>query len=151
MSRKSAVKKPPEKATHLRPLGTSQDATFGKASPYVVKYDESYEAEKVADRTRAVSLAAIEKPWLRIVRCSKGKRFGDQKAHLYPHSKTHVGYTGVGRKLRARLLEVEGVKLWQNGDDEFSVIFPIALVPSVAQIVGPRRKRRSPTASGPTV
>lgn len=77
-----------------------------------------------------------------IVPCSKGRK----GAHLYVHSNTHFGYSGASRYhgLREALLSVAGAQMWQNGDEEFSIIFPNAQLAAVAPIVEARHKRKGP-------
>jgi hypothetical protein len=89
----------------------------------------------------AKNVKPVDRIW--VIPCRKGRRFGDLRAHIYHHGRGLFGYTGVGSGLRRAVLAVPGVRMWQNGDEEFSVIFPEDRFEAVAAVVQPYRKRRT--------
>jgi hypothetical protein len=96
---------------------------------------------------RAVLEAKVRRKQDRVyeIPCRKGGRFGEKRrAHIYAHSRTHYGFSGVGMRLRRALLAIPGVEKWQTGDEEFSVIFPAALFDAVAGLVKPLASRKAP-------
>jgi hypothetical protein len=114
------------------------DEAFSK---YVVKPEPSYLAEQRKWRSE-------ERPHLRVVRCAKGGKIGGERAHVYVHSLAGgvLGYAGRGMRLRKRLLGISGVRSWQVGDEEFSVVFPARLLDAVAKVVNPRKRRAAAVA-----
>jgi hypothetical protein len=93
--------------------------------------------------------ALKDKEFLWEIPCRKGGKFGRRKAHIYFYGAGVLGFTGVGMKLRRELLEISEVSAHQTGDQEFSVTFPTASFDSVAAVVKPYRKRKTPV-TGPT-
>lgn len=83
-----------------------------------------------------------DRRWLETIPARRGRRISGIRASLHIHSSTHLGFSGVGMGLRRELLKIPGVLKWQTGDEEFSVIFPDALVQEVADAVSAYRKRR---------
>ncbi len=61
--------------------------------------------------------------------------------HVFEHGPTLLAYTGDTRGWRALLLAIPGVRSWQTGDQEFTVVFPPDALKAVAKVVRPRRKR----------
>lgn len=104
---------------------------FGRT--YRISYDEAYEAEH-GEHGRA------EDAWLQIIPGRKG--------HVYPHGGDKLGVATNGRGPTAkRLLAVPGVFVVQEGSDGINATFAVEALPTVAEIVGLKRKRRlSPEA-----
>jgi hypothetical protein len=46
-----------------------------------------------------------------------------------------------------RILGIPGVRSWQRGDRELRALFPVELLPTVATMIGARRRRRPETAA----
>lgn len=101
---------------------------FGSGTRYQIEWDE---AAKVSGQP------VEDLAWLRQVPCRVG--------HFYIHGRSWIGYFGLGMRLRASLLKIPGVKSWQTGDEEFTVIFSPDAFKAVARVVKPKR-RRGPTA-----
>jgi hypothetical protein len=60
--------------------------------------------------------------------------------HVYVHGAEGLGaYASRAGRLH-RLLAIPGVQLHQRGDGEGSVIFPVALLPQIAEILQLRRR-----------
>ena len=94
-----------------------------------------------------------DRQWLARWPCRSPRSNGAFRAHIYIHGPGVLGYTHPGpqiAKIRSKLLSIQGVKAWQTGDREFSVIFPLAAVPEVAAVVHPLRRggNHKPDQSG---
>lgn len=85
-------------------------------------------------------LVKADRMWNFMVPCRKGRSISGVKAHIYSFSPTHYAYTGVGMRLRKRLLEIAGVRSHQTGDEEFTVVFPSSALATVAEDVLPHRR-----------
>jgi hypothetical protein len=77
-------------------------------------------------------------PWLQIIPC----RYG----HIYPYGGDKLG-VATSRKIGLQLARLPGVEVWQDGDDGINLVFPHDLLPDVAKIVKPRRKRKLDAAA----
>ena len=75
--------------------------------------------------------------WLRQIPCHEGGRIGRARAHFYTHGKTNLGFSGVGLRLRRKLLSIPEVSRGPCGDEEFSVTFPLSAFWKVAEVVQP--------------
>ncbi len=83
-----------------------------------------------------------------MVPCAKGRKVAGVKAHVYPFSGTELAFTGFGRRLQRTLVAIPGVRAHQTGDDEFTVVFPTERLAAVAEVVGPRRRRKNSPVAG---
>jgi hypothetical protein len=97
---------------------------FDIAAGYKLDVDQSWHHEKRGHRQN-----------LEIIPCLAG-------GHVYIQSATLLAYTGVGMKLRNKLLAVPGVKSHQTGDDDFSVTFPADRFKAVAKFVRPKKRKK---------
>src|SRR5262245_14096623 len=72
-------------------------------------------------------------PWMMQIPCREG-------ITIYPHGGNTLAVELTGhRNLVKRLAALPGLKLWQDGDDEKTFLFDLALFPQVAEIVKPHR------------
>jgi hypothetical protein len=95
---------------------------------YRIEYDPAYVAEH-GKRARA------DDPWLQTIPCQRG--------HLYPHGGSLLGVATNGRgPTTAAIARLPGVTVVQDGDDGINAVFPPELLPKVAALVKPRRKRQ---------
>lgn len=121
-----------------------------RISPWRVKDGPEYGAEKEfvrglrkKDRPRALENLREGRIFtMRIYARRGGKRTDTDRAHFYVHGANAVGFTGRGMALRRDLLAIEGVRKWQTGDEEFSVVFPPTVFDQVAAVVRPFAKKR---------
>jgi hypothetical protein len=78
-------------------------------------------------------------PWLMQLPC-RGKG-----VTIYPHGGDRLAVEVDGRPgLAKQLVAVPGVELRQDGDEEKTFLFDVALFRPVAAVVRPRRRRRLP-------
>lgn len=143
-------------------LSKEMQKVFGKQSgwrvvdgPERAAEMEAFRAMKKKERAAAKKMLQLERPMLMRIYTRRGRRWAEprsphakaSRAHLYVHGPGLMGFTGVGRGLRKDLLAIEGVRSWQAGDDEFSVVFGPETLPKVADLVKPfvKRKRKSAT------
>jgi hypothetical protein len=99
---------------------------YGKR--YRIEFDPAHAAEH-GKRSR------FDDPWLQLVPCQRG--------HIYPHGGNMLGVATNGRGSTAvALSRLPGVTVVQDGDDGINAIFPAELLPKVAALVKPRRKRQ---------
>lgn len=99
--------------------------------------NETIEAIAAAGRYRLRREDTRTLDTLRLMPC----RRGGPEAHMYEHGPGVLAFTGSARGMRARLLDLDGVRPHQTGDLEFTVVFQAERFPEVAAIVVPRRKR----------
>ena len=97
-----------------------------------------------------------DREWLYIIPCKAGgcAVWDDlpsrrEKAHFFSNGdidgNAAIGFCGSGGYWLKKLLKIDGVKLTQRGDFEFTVVFPLSKFDKVAEIVKPyARKRYSP-------
>jgi hypothetical protein len=75
-------------------------------------------------------------PWMLTIPCRGG-------VVIYPHGAGALAVEVDGRPILAkRLAGIPGVVLHQDGDQEKTFLFPVALFDQVAELVQPRRRRR---------
>jgi hypothetical protein len=87
-------------------------------------YDPAYRAE----RKRG------DDPQLIIVLCKLG--------HIYVHSASELGVATDGRHTGIKIARIPGVTIQQDGSDGMNLTFPPELLPRVAAIIKPRRRRQ---------
>ena len=73
-------------------------------------------------------------PWQAIIPCQLG--------HIYKHSDELLGVATNTRTIGLRLAKLPGIQVTQEADDGFNLVFAPKLLPKVAAIVKPKRKRR---------
>ncbi len=94
-------------------------ATAGKR--YRVEYEQS-------------RLGRVEDGWLLTIPCTRG--------HIYPHSSELLGVATDSRSAGLAIAKLPGVTVLQEGVDGFNLVFPPKLLPKVAKIVRPKRRRQ---------
>ncbi len=77
-----------------------------------------------------------------VIPCRMGGEVAGQQANIYQHGPDRLAFVGRGVGLRRKLLAIDGVKAWQTGDEEFSVVFPPTALKAVGRVVRPLTKRR---------
>ncbi len=76
-----------------------------------------------------------ESPWLMQIPCALGT--------IYPHGADRLAVEIDYHPKAARAIAaLPGVKLHQDGDQEKTFLFPVAMFDQVAAVVQPRRRRR---------
>jgi hypothetical protein len=80
-------------------------------------------------------------PWMMTIPCRGG-------VTIYPYGHDRLAVEVDGHpKLAKRLADIPGVTLYQDGDQEATLLFDVALFAQVAALVKPcRRRRLSPDA-----
>ena len=74
-------------------------------------------------------------PWMRTLLCRRGV--------IYPFGGDRLAVEVDGRReIARRLAAIPGVELWQNGDREKTLVFPLSLFDAVAALVKPKRRPR---------
>jgi hypothetical protein len=79
-------------------------------------------------------VARDDDPWLLVIPCARG--------HIYPHSSELLGVATDSRSAGLALAKLPGVTVLQEGDDGFNLVFGPKLLPKVAKIVRPKRRRQ---------
>jgi hypothetical protein len=94
---------------------------------YRIVMEESFHAERR-------DLATTDDPWLQTIPCEFG--------HLYPHGGNKIGAATSGRGSVAKALRsLPCVEVRQLGDDGVNVIFDVADLAIVADVMRPKRRR----------
>jgi hypothetical protein len=89
---------------------------------YRIEYDPAHTGRK-------------DDPWLQIIPCKRG--------HVYPHGGNLLGIaTSSHGSTATAIAKLERVTVLQEGDDGINAIFPVELLPKIAKLVKPRRKRQ---------
>jgi hypothetical protein len=95
---------------------------------YRVAYEESYGAERGDDARR-------HDPWLLTIECQFG--------HIYPQGGNLLSASTNRRgPVANRLVALPCVRVIQEGDDGFNVVFHVSDFDEVAAVMKPRRRRR---------
>jgi hypothetical protein len=99
---------------------------FGKK--YRITFDEAYDAWRV-------HRAKLD-PWMMQIPCQ------GRGVTIYPHGASTLAVE-VNRRpsIAAKMMALEGVRLYQDGDTEKTFLFEMSQFTEVAEIVKPRRKR----------
>jgi len=98
---------------------------FGRR--FKVVYEEAHRAEYGPN-------ARTEDPWLMILLCEHG--------HVFPHGDDQLAAFTDGPVIAKKLARLVCCEVWQEGDQELTVLFDVADFDAVAQILKPRRRRR---------
>jgi hypothetical protein len=94
---------------------------------YKVAYDPAYDPFNVPrDRLD---------PWMMVLPC----RYGE----IYPHGGGMLAvFTHARQHVPQRLAEIPGTRLYTDGDDGKTFLFPVGVFGQVAEVVRPRKRRR---------
>ncbi len=77
----------------------------------------------------------VRDPWLQVIRCQHG--------HIYVHGTDTLGVATNRRGATCKkLAALPGLVVVQDGTDGINAVFPIELLPKVAEIVRPKRRRQ---------
>jgi hypothetical protein len=109
--------------TKIKPDSSSEgiDLRTVAGSRYHVEYEQSHRGK-------------AEEPWLLIIPCQRG--------HIYQHSDELLGVATDCRSAGLALAKLPGVQVMQEGVDGFNLVFGPKLLPKVAKIVKPKRRRQ---------
>lgn len=117
---------------------------FGPKSTWRVKKTIEYAIKPPKDSTPEIKRDfKLDRRWCYMIPCSKGRVTSGVRAHIYAFGLDRLAYTGMGMKLRAKLLAMPDVKAHQTGDEEFTVTFPVSAMARVAAVVVARVKKVS--------
>jgi len=78
-----------------------------------------------------------DRAWHTEIPCAKSGGGG----HIYTHGPGRLGYMGSQHCRKRQILKIPGVEIGQEGDQEFTALFPIELLDRVAKVVGAIKRK----------
>ncbi len=94
---------------------------------YRITYDESYDVKGTRRATRD--------PWMMQIPCRRG-------VTIFPHSDELLAVElDRHNKMARRIAKLPGTVIHQDGDHEKTILFPVCVFDTIAEIVQPRKRR----------